>query len=308
MTERWIEQKFARKPAVLQANLAAFNAGWSFGETTELLDVQYRVPAGDRRRAGHIPQRQRHDRAVAGADRRERPQPAAARARELPDHAGLRAAARALAAREVRRQHDPGRGRDRRRRDGARRRVRRPPGCHRHERPGDGSQGRDDRAGGGAGAADDHRRRAARRTLDRDADEDRAVGPADGAVRPPRRVAAAGDRAEHARELLRRGVRGREDRDPLPDPGDRALGHVPGLLLGAVAGARRGRPARDRSCLRRRGRRARPRRSSCPTHATSGWRAPGRCRARPGSSTGSAGSRRPTAPATSPTTRPTTRG
>src|SRR5437588_233289 len=40
---RWIEQKFARNPAALQANLAAFNAGWSFGETTELLDVQYRV-------------------------------------------------------------------------------------------------------------------------------------------------------------------------------------------------------------------------------------------------------------------------
>ena len=32
----------------LQANLAAFNAGWSFGETTELLDVQYQVkPATD---------------------------------------------------------------------------------------------------------------------------------------------------------------------------------------------------------------------------------------------------------------------
>src|SRR5437588_11269061 len=44
VTERWIERKFASKPAVAQANLAAFNAGWSFGETTELLDVQYRVP------------------------------------------------------------------------------------------------------------------------------------------------------------------------------------------------------------------------------------------------------------------------
>jgi 2-oxoglutarate/2-oxoacid ferredoxin oxidoreductase subunit alpha len=43
VTERWIEQKFVRNPAVLKANLAAFNAGWSFGETTELLDVQYRV-------------------------------------------------------------------------------------------------------------------------------------------------------------------------------------------------------------------------------------------------------------------------
>src|SRR5437588_9692891 len=44
VTERWIERKFASKPAVAQANLAAFKAGWSFGETTELLDVQYRVP------------------------------------------------------------------------------------------------------------------------------------------------------------------------------------------------------------------------------------------------------------------------
>jgi 2-oxoglutarate ferredoxin oxidoreductase subunit alpha len=47
-TKRWIEQKFAKRPAVLQANLAAFNAGWSFGETTELLEVQYLVkPATD---------------------------------------------------------------------------------------------------------------------------------------------------------------------------------------------------------------------------------------------------------------------
>jgi 2-oxoglutarate/2-oxoacid ferredoxin oxidoreductase subunit alpha len=48
VTERWIEKKFANKPTVAKANLAAFNAGWSFGETTELLDVQYRVsPATD---------------------------------------------------------------------------------------------------------------------------------------------------------------------------------------------------------------------------------------------------------------------
>ncbi len=45
---RWMEQKFGRNPAVLKANLAAFQAGWSFGETTELLDVQYLVkPATD---------------------------------------------------------------------------------------------------------------------------------------------------------------------------------------------------------------------------------------------------------------------
>jgi 2-oxoglutarate ferredoxin oxidoreductase subunit alpha len=43
-----MEKKFGRNPAVLKANRAAFNAGWSFGETTELLDVQYKVrPATD---------------------------------------------------------------------------------------------------------------------------------------------------------------------------------------------------------------------------------------------------------------------
>jgi 2-oxoglutarate/2-oxoacid ferredoxin oxidoreductase subunit alpha len=45
VTKRWVERKFARNPAVAQANLAAFSAGWSFGETTELLDVQYHVSA-----------------------------------------------------------------------------------------------------------------------------------------------------------------------------------------------------------------------------------------------------------------------
>jgi 2-oxoglutarate ferredoxin oxidoreductase subunit alpha len=48
VTTSWIERKFARSPVIAQANLAAFKAGWSFGETTELLDVQYRVnPATD---------------------------------------------------------------------------------------------------------------------------------------------------------------------------------------------------------------------------------------------------------------------
>ncbi|MGH2915868.1 MAG: 2-oxoacid:acceptor oxidoreductase subunit alpha [Solirubrobacteraceae bacterium] len=48
VTRSWIERKFARTPSALAANLAAFSAGWSFGETTELLDVSYRVaPATD---------------------------------------------------------------------------------------------------------------------------------------------------------------------------------------------------------------------------------------------------------------------
>jgi 2-oxoglutarate ferredoxin oxidoreductase subunit alpha len=45
VTETWIEKKFAGRKASLEANLAAFRAGWAFGETTELIDVQIRVPA-----------------------------------------------------------------------------------------------------------------------------------------------------------------------------------------------------------------------------------------------------------------------
>jgi len=42
VTERWIAQKFGDTP-VAKANLAAFQAGWSFGETSELIDVQVTV-------------------------------------------------------------------------------------------------------------------------------------------------------------------------------------------------------------------------------------------------------------------------
>jgi 2-oxoglutarate/2-oxoacid ferredoxin oxidoreductase subunit alpha len=47
-TEDWLRRKFVNKPGPLEANLAAFRAGWNFGETSELIDVQYRVdPATD---------------------------------------------------------------------------------------------------------------------------------------------------------------------------------------------------------------------------------------------------------------------
>jgi 2-oxoglutarate ferredoxin oxidoreductase subunit alpha len=47
-TERWIRRKFKAKPGALEANLTAFRAGWNFGETSELIDVQYSVdPATD---------------------------------------------------------------------------------------------------------------------------------------------------------------------------------------------------------------------------------------------------------------------
>ncbi len=42
-TRRFLERKFGQKPEILAANLAAFEAGWSFGETTEIFSVQYEV-------------------------------------------------------------------------------------------------------------------------------------------------------------------------------------------------------------------------------------------------------------------------
>jgi 2-oxoglutarate ferredoxin oxidoreductase subunit alpha len=41
---QWIEKKFASKEMVRDANLAAFKAGYNFGETAELFDHQWEVP------------------------------------------------------------------------------------------------------------------------------------------------------------------------------------------------------------------------------------------------------------------------
>ena len=43
VTIEWIEKKFAAKPGIRDANLAAFRAGYNFGETAELLAVHYEV-------------------------------------------------------------------------------------------------------------------------------------------------------------------------------------------------------------------------------------------------------------------------
>jgi len=42
-TVRFLEAKFARNPPIMQANLTAFQAGWSFGETTEDFAVSYEI-------------------------------------------------------------------------------------------------------------------------------------------------------------------------------------------------------------------------------------------------------------------------
>ena len=43
VTVRWIEKKFGSKPPIRDANLAAFKAGYNFGETAELFGVHYEV-------------------------------------------------------------------------------------------------------------------------------------------------------------------------------------------------------------------------------------------------------------------------
>jgi 2-oxoglutarate/2-oxoacid ferredoxin oxidoreductase subunit alpha len=42
-TLRFLEAKFASKPEIMKANIAAFQAGWNYGETTEEFSVQYEV-------------------------------------------------------------------------------------------------------------------------------------------------------------------------------------------------------------------------------------------------------------------------
>jgi 2-oxoglutarate/2-oxoacid ferredoxin oxidoreductase subunit alpha len=42
-TMKFLKSKFSAKPEILKANIAAFQAGWNFGETTEAFSVQYDV-------------------------------------------------------------------------------------------------------------------------------------------------------------------------------------------------------------------------------------------------------------------------
>ncbi|MFD0288413.1 2-oxoacid:acceptor oxidoreductase subunit alpha [Streptomyces lutosisoli] len=52
-TEKFLQTKFAKKPDIAAANIAAFRAGWNFGETTEDFAVSYEVaPAAEAFPAG----------------------------------------------------------------------------------------------------------------------------------------------------------------------------------------------------------------------------------------------------------------
>ena len=149
---------------------------------------------------------------------------AAAVPRRLPDHAGLRHPARAEQAQAVRRAHLPGRGRDRRR--SAPRSAR--PSAVRSaspRRPGPGVALKAETIGLAvvARAAAGRRRRAARRPVDRAADQDRAGRPAAGDVRPQRRGAGADRRAALARRTA--------STPRSRPPGSRSTYRTPVILL-----------------------------------------------------------------------------
>ena len=214
--------------------------------------------------AGHLPQHHRQPGARDRPDRGEREERAAAVPRRLPDHARLGDPRAPLAPQALRRPHLPGRGRDRRRGRRGRRQLRRRARRLHLERPRRRAQGRDGRPGRRARAAAADPRHPARRALDRDADQARAGRPADGALRPQRRVARAGGRCVDAGRLLRRGARGGADRAQVPHARLPALRRLPGQRLGAVAAARRRRAPGDPGRVRDR---AEPRRRVPPVRA-----------------------------------------
>ena len=189
---------------------------------------------------------------------------AAALPRRLPDHARLVDPGGARAAQELRRAHVPGRGRDRRGRRGARRGVRRRARRHDVGRPGDRAQVGDDRARDRARAAAADPRHPARRPLDRDADEAGAGRPADGAVRPQRRVPVPVVAASTPSQCFYAAIEAARIALKYRTPVYLLQRRLPGERRGAVADPRRRRPARHLDRVRDRPARA----SSCRTCAT----------------------------------------
>ena len=221
------------------------------------------------------------------------------RARQLSDHAGLGHPARAVQAQELQRDHVPGRRRDRRHLRGTGRLLRRRARRHQHLGPGHLAEVRGARPGRDDRAAAARHRRAARRTVDRPAHQDRAGRPAAGVVRPQRGVAGGGAGAAIAVRLFRDRARGGAHRGVLSHPGDRAVRRLDRQRLRAVANPGR-RHAASRSSTPSPNRTSR----SSPTPATRRHSlANSPFRARPVWNIASAAWKRRTAPATSPTSR-----
>ena len=116
--------KFATRPDLVAANIAAFKAGWNFGETTEDFAVRYEVKPA-KMAAGNYRNITGNAALALGLVAAGVRAEAAGLPRRLPDHPGHRHPARAEQAQAVRRHHGAGRGRDRRDRRGARRLLRR---------------------------------------------------------------------------------------------------------------------------------------------------------------------------------------
>ena len=153
------QTKFAAKPDIMQANIAAFQAGW----------ITARPPRSSRSSTRSSPRPCRP--APTATSPATQPSPTgwsaaqalrpAAVPRVVPDHPRLRHPARAVEAQAVRYPHVPGRRRDQRRGRGARRGVRRRPRRHHHIRTRHVPQGRNDRPGGRRGTPADRLRHPA---------------------------------------------------------------------------------------------------------------------------------------------------
>ena len=165
-TIAFIEQKFAKRPEIVEANTKAFRAGWNYGETSEDFAVSYEVapaplaPGTYRQITGNTALAN----GLIAASKLSGP---AALPRRVPDHARLVDPRGARRAEGVRRRHVPGRGRDRGRRRRDRRVVRRLARRHRLGRPRGRAEGGDRRARDRARAAAPDPRHPARGPLDR---------------------------------------------------------------------------------------------------------------------------------------------
>ena len=255
-TRRFLEGKFGRTPELLAANLKAFEAGWSFGETTEAFAVHYEVapapaPSGVYRNVtGNIALAYG---LVAAAHQAERPlvlgsYPITPASDILHTLSRLkRFGVTTLQAEDEIAAIGMALGASLRRRDRRHGDVRARPRA----------EERDHRPRGEPGAAADRGRRPARRprtglpTKTEQADLLQAMFGRNGESPVPIVAPAL------ARRLLRRRARGRPDRDDLPHARAAALRRVPGQRLRALAGPRRRGPARPAGRVRGTARRRR---------------------------------------------------
>ena len=228
--EDWINSKFAKDPTIRDANVAALRAGHAYGETAELTAA---LPHVGTTHAQFPPGEYRGVRGSEALVARVWPRPASLpTSRSCSARYPITPASPLLhqlaALRPPRRQHLPGRGRDRRRLRRDRRLLcRRASASPSSSGPGIALKteaiGLADRRRAAAG----HRQLAARRPVDRAADEDRAVRSLPGGVRPQRRRADRGAGGRTPERLLRGRDRGGAYRRAAHDAGDAADRRLP---------------------------------------------------------------------------------